>query len=69
MNFFNHGSGKLGFPLPSFSMAYSHQWVAHPCATHRLSKNGVFQQPVNSRGFQNAEKNIASVDISSRYIQ
>ncbi|HHH35774.1 MAG TPA: ATP-dependent Clp protease adapter ClpS [Gammaproteobacteria bacterium] len=21
--------------------------VAHPCATHRLSKNGVFQQPVD----------------------
>ena len=24
LGFFNHESGKRGFPLPSFSMAYSH---------------------------------------------
>ncbi len=31
MDFFNHGSRKRGFPLPSFSMAYSHQkwWHIH----------------------------------------
>jgi len=42
LDFFNHGSGKRGFPLPSFSMAYSHRKWRHIHVPHTGRRKTVF---------------------------
>jgi hypothetical protein len=47
---FQPGNGNRGFPFPHiFNDLASLKMAVHPCTTHWLSKNFVFQQPVTLR--------------------